>query len=300
MSTLPPAVAVESRVDDSSMGAVEVYVSDPDVRVDLSVQIFDWADWTRYDSSPAPRGKGGHALRMILWLRGDLAQTVRWAVVLQGGARYRPPLPLYTEQEERAADALDTDPEQRYLGGWLREVGDVQVIEGDARVGPSAFTERPADWAGEAIGPFLTRTGSWPEFGSRSILRLPSFSRGHEGSSDAEEWFGTGKHALYGPTVFEPTVYFGTTSLPEFLRVDYASPPVTGDNLAWAGEDDLSAGASVLLTDIQREQEEQDLRFQASLILGFAAGALLSAVATWIDLGIRVGSTRAGAKPRRP
>ena len=157
----------------------------------------------------------------------------------------------------------------------MQDVGAVQIIQGEAMVGPAAVTERPADWDGEAIGPFLYRSGQFPNFGSQALIRLPAI----RGGAEADEWFGPNA-AMFAPNNFDPSVFFGSTSLPEFIHVDYANPPIKGTDLSWSGEE-LFSGPTALLTDIPLAEQE-NWRSQASLaILGIAGGAFLSALAAW-------------------
>jgi hypothetical protein len=264
---------------EGSGGEVDVYVSDPTVDVSLEVQVFDWSDWTRFDPSPGSPQAGGHAWRMILFLHGVKTHPIHWAVVLSGGARYREPLPLPASPTPSAG--VPPDPEDAFLGGSMQQVGDVQIIQGEAMVGPGAVTERPADWDGEAVGPFVYRSGQYPNFGSQALIRLPAI----RGGAEADQWFGPSA-TMYPPKNFNPDVFFGSSSMPEFIRVDYANPPLKGTDLQWSG-DELFTGPTALLTDIPLAEQE-NWQSQASLAtLGIAGGAFIGAIAAWIAYFVR-------------
>jgi hypothetical protein len=274
---LPPSYDA-THLGYEPLGTVEVFVSDPRVKVELDVQIFDWADWISDPAEGVPnRVEDGNAVRMILWLRNTVEATVNWAVVLSGDARY-----VFDD-----GLAMATSPEpiedvpEIITGAWISEEADpqgndVQVIRGTKQVGSDSFTERAGDWDGRAIGIFRRTTGAWPDYGSKSTLRLPAYRLGMD---DGRYLYGIDQTQAF--LKFEPPAFYvgyGPSSLPTLMRVDWADPPLTGTSLSWV-EADLWSGPRAAFTDISAEQEESFRSSISGAVLGFSGGAYLAAFA---------------------
>jgi hypothetical protein len=270
---LPPSYNLP---DTRPPGAVEVYVSDPDVRVFLNVIVFD-VDWdfpalpaapTTDEPSPSPK--------MILQIEGDEDKVIDWAVVFTGAAR----LPERSQPSEGP-----TELDGMLLGATTRVMGDMQIVEGKATVGPKAWTTRQMDWFDESVGPFFFRSGAWPSYGSKTATVLPAYG-GMEHFANAE--FDRGLR-LGEPANLEVTVGLMIEPPGDFLRVDGTEPhtdPIEAGTtdptrLQWTGSA-FPEGIRVLYTDVASEADESSRAVVAGVLLGLAGSALLSAVGQFV------------------
>lgn len=272
-------------------GSVQVFVSDPSVTVQLDVNIFD-IDWTHFDATGTGQrpGQPVPSPKIILWLRGDKHEVIDWAVIFQGTARYRHP--------NLGADGLQlTDGHP--TGGNTRIVGDMQVVEGRAEVGPHAFTERPMDWFDEAVGPFWRRSGSWPSYGSKSVVALPAF-----GGSSLLQAAGLGPRLVPASATLEVSVGLWVGPPGRFLRIDGEEPPLdprpSGETdaryLNWSAPS-FPAGIDVLYTDVAAETNESSHALLAGVLLGMAGTALFTAVTVGARFLLAALAAQRGSRP---
>jgi hypothetical protein len=270
----PPGYAVDAAQlnCDAHPGTVSLLTSTASVDADLSVQVFDYGS----DTEEAPR--------LLLSLHSDIDQDVHWMLIFDGSSRW--------------ADPLAQHPTGRYsdfgMGpGTMSVVGDYQIAEGTARVGPNAETERVTEITGVAIGPFFYRSRSWLGYGSKTIVELPAYfdtgtpvdlvgyvdQRGLDFATEVRK--------------FHVGVYLALPAAAQLVRVDFASAPTSQDSggLSW----DLEGGTTEIVaayTDLNLESREGTLSILTGVLLGFGGGALLTAIL----LGFQHLASRRGAR----
>jgi hypothetical protein len=227
---------------------------------------------------------------MFVWIDGKKEEVVDWAIVLTGGARYQEPLPLPAVREPMDAFGPQF---QDYFGASMRVDGEAQIIEGRAFVGPHAPTNRIADWDGQAVGPFIFRSGSWPSYKSKTVVVLPKVRPGWEDGVP-----GSTAH-LVAPASFDPHVTLAVSILPELLRIDSAEPAApsrASGVLTWSGRG-LEDGITVAYTDVSKESREASDTIAGGVLLGISATVALSALAFLWRL-LRTGGVGSTTEPR--
>lgn len=273
LQLLPPSY-VEPGLGFEGAGAIDVYVSDPTVNMELDIVVFDSLE---AGSGDIPVGYGlppgrEPTPRMLVWMDGKNEEVVDWAIVLTGGARYQQPLPLPAIHEPMDAFGPQF---QDYFGASIRVDGKAQIIEGRAFVGPQAPTNRIADWDGQAVGPFIFRSGSWPTYKSKTVVVLPKVGPGLEDGVP-----GSAAH-LVAPANFDPHVTLAVSILPELLRIDSAEPVPpnrASEALTWSGHG-LEDGITVAYADVSKESREASDAVVGGVLLGISATVALSALA---------------------
>jgi hypothetical protein len=285
---LVPPVLPDPTIPFDDRGAVEVYVSDPSVVADLDVVFFDSLEFdpTTIASDPMPLGYGlppGREPypRMVLWLRGERSEVVDWAVTFSGTARYKELQPFL----DYVPPTSDPPPELgEHPGAAMRVARGLQILEGRAVVGPDVPESwRAMDWEGEMVGPMLFRSGTWPEYGSKSAVVVPAFRAGYAGSDPPGL-----EQSMGEPKALNLSVTIALSNVPALARVDAASAPyTTDDGQIWFDGANVYTGATIAYTNVPKETEESRQGLFASALLGVAATLGLSAAALWLEVARR-------------
>jgi hypothetical protein len=280
---IPPAYNVPTQ---PTHGSVEVFISDPAVEMTLDVSVFD-------ETGDLPR-----ETKMVLWMSSAREQIVDWAVVLSGTARYASNDPY---DGTTVIDGL-------LLGARMKPIGDLQVWEGRATVGPSTWTNRYMDWHDEAVGPYFWRSASWAGYGSKNAVVLPAFG----GATHLAVAQSTSESRLHPVTDLGVHVGLYVSPPGQFLRIDASDPqgrlvelnaseseattgvvglgPIT--QLIWSTERGFPNGIRLLYSDVAAEASESSRSIAAGVLLGLGGSTLIS------GLGLAIGAMSARRTPK--